>query len=288
MRVLLTGATGFTGSRVLRILRASGHEVRCVVRRSTERLRAGPQMEVVVGDIGEPDSLMDALTGVEAVVNTASLGFGHAPQLIQAIRDAGIRRAVFVSTTAIFTQLNATSKAVRVAAEGEIERSGLDYTILRPTMIYGARGDRNMARLITFIRRSPVMPIFGDGRNLQQPVHVEDVARACVAVLDRSSTACRAYNISGGTALTFNEVINTIAAALQKRVLKVHLPWRPAVAMLLAAERARLRLPVRAEQLLRLNEDKAFDYSAASRDFGYTPRSFAEGIAAEVAELIGR
>src|SRR5205814_8821341 len=108
---------------------------------------------------------------------------GHAPALVATARAAGIERAVFISTTAIFTALNAPSKAVRVAAEKTIGESGLRATILRPTMIYGSARDRNMARLIRYLRRWPVIAVAGSGVHLQQPIYVDDVARAVADAL---------------------------------------------------------------------------------------------------------
>ena len=95
------------------------------------------------------------LAGAEcdALVNLASLGFGHARGIVRAAVRAGLDRAVFVSTTAVTTTLPARSKAVRLAAEDEIRGSGLSWTILRPTMIYGAAGDRNLSRLLALLAR---------------------------------------------------------------------------------------------------------------------------------------
>ena len=137
----------------------------------------------------------------------------------------GSQRAVFVSTTAIFTQLNARSKKVRLAAENAIETSGLKYTILRPTMIYGSPRDRNMWRLIRFMRYSPIIPIFGDGNYLQQPIYVGDVAQAIVSCLCNDQTIGKSYNIAGKHPLTYNQVIDTIARQMNKRVWKIHYPF---------------------------------------------------------------
>ena len=122
----------------------------------------------------------------DALVNLASLGFGHAPAIVAAAVGAGLGRAVFVSTTAVATGLPARSKAVRLAAEATVRSSGLAWTILRPTMIYGAPGDRNMSRLLALLIRARrglpgvglpvVLPVPGGGRGLQQPVHVADIA----------------------------------------------------------------------------------------------------------------
>jgi nucleoside-diphosphate-sugar epimerase len=292
MKVLVTGATGFTGSRVVPLLLQSGYEVRCLTRATSDRSPllsalenadyAMNDIEWAAGDLSNLDSLISALRGADALVNIASLGFGHAETIIGSAKEAGVKRGIFISTTAIFTQLNAGSKSVRLAAENAIQDSGLDYTILRPTMIYGSSRDRNMGRLIRWLRLSPVIPIFGDGESLQQPIFVDDVAQAVLRALQTDATIGRSYNIAGKVPLTYNQVIDAAASALGKRAWKLHLPYMPIVRVLQFAERMRLRLPIKAEQILRLNENKAFSYEDAQRDFGFHPISFEKGIGIEV------
>ena len=283
MKILVTGATGFTGSRVVPLLLNNGYEVRCLYREHSNResLSQYP-IEWVTGDLSNSEFLSKAMQGTDALVNIASLGFGHTDSIITAAKNAGIKRAIFISTTAIFTKLNAKSKKVRVAAELTIESSGLDYTILRPTMIYGSPRDRNMWRLIRFMKISPIIPIFGDGKYLQQPIFVDDVAQAVLSSLSNEKTIGKSYNIAGKQALTYNQVIDTIAKQMNKRVWKIHIPSKPVVGLLTLFEKIRFPFPIKAEQVLRLNEDKAFSYEEASRDFGFSPRSFEEGIKSEL------
>lgn len=288
MKVLVTGATGFTGSHVVPLLLERGHDLRCLVRESSNRSgMAAPEVEWVVGDLGDFRSLCTALAGVDALVNVASLGLGHAPNIIDALQAASVDRAVFVSTTAVFTKLNAQSKAVRLAAEDTIRQCLVAYTILRPTMIYGSSRDRNICRLIRYIRRWPVLPVAGSGEYLQQPVYVGDVAWAIARALTSAVTVGRSYNIPGGTVLSYNQVVDTVSALQGRRVAKLHIPRRPAVGGLSLLERLIRRLPIRSEQLLRLNEHKVFDYSAAAKDFGYAPRSFEAGIRLELKDMFG-
>ena len=283
MKLFVTGATGFTGSRVVHLLLKNGYEVRCLHRASSDRSTlSDPKIEWALGDLSDTQALTSAMQGTDALVNIASLGFGHADSIIRAAKDAGIRRAVFISTTAIFTQLNAKSKKVRVAAELAIETSGLQYTILRPTMIYGSPRDRNMWRLIRFIRVSPIIPVFGDGKSLQQPIFVDDVAQAVVSCISNDKTIGKSYNIAGKHPLAYNEVIDTIAKAMNKRVWKLHIPSKPVVAMLSLFERMRIPFPIKAEQVLRLNENKDFSYAEAQTDFGFSPLAFEEGIENEL------
>jgi uncharacterized protein YbjT (DUF2867 family) len=284
MKIFVTGATGFTGSRVIPLLLKSGYEVRCLYRASSDRsLLSGLNVEWALGDVSDSQSLSSAMQGADALVNIASLGFGHADSIISAAKNAGIQRAVFISTTAIFTQLNAGSKKVRVAAELAIETSGLRYTILRPTMIYGSPRDRNMWRLIRFMRYSPIVPIFGDGKYLQQPIHVDDVAQAQVSCVSNDKTIGKSYNIAGKQALTYNDVIDTIAKQMNKSVWwKIHVPSKPVMSLLRFFERIRIPFPIKAEQVLRLNENKDFSYAEAQKDFGFSPLSFEEGIGLEI------
>lgn len=284
MKVFVTGGTGFTGSHVVSLLLKNGIQVRCLYRPESDRsVLPQPEVEWAVGDLSDSAGLCASMQGMDALVNVASLGFGHADSILNAAKEAGIQRAVFVSTTAIFTQLNAASKVVRLAAEAAVENSGLKYTILRPTMIYGSPRDRNMWRLIRLMRSSPVVPVFGDGTYLQQPVYVGDVAQAIVSCLCNDQTIGESYNIAGKDALTYNQVIDTIANQLPKRVWKVHIPSAPVVRLLKVFERLHLPLPIKAEQVLRLNENKEFSYAEAEREFGFSPIPFEEGIRLELA-----
>ena len=285
MRVFVTGGTGFTGSRLVPLLLKNQYQVRGLRRPASDRSSLPgdlPEIEWVEGDLSDARVLASAMRGTDALMNVASLGFGHADAVIRAAQEAGIRRALFIGSTAIFTRLDATSKKIRVEAELAIEASGLQYTLLRPTMIYGSPRDRNMWRLIRLMRYSPVVPVFGDGNSLQQPIHVEDVAQAVVSCLSREQTVCKSYNIAGRHPLTYNEVIDTIARQMNRQVRKIHIPFRPVVSALALFERLRLPTPLKAEQILRLNEDKSFRYEDAQRDFGFRPLTFEEGIKLEL------
>lgn len=287
-RVLVTGGTGFVGKRTIPLLLSKGCDVVGLARSDDAAAAlAGHGVDVVRGDLDDPTSLATAFgeAHADALVNIASLGFGHGPDIVAAAVDAGISRCVFVSTTAIFTKLNAQTKSVRLEAERSIIDSGLSYTILRPTMIYGAPDDRNLARLLKVLKRSPVFPLVGGGKRLQQPVHVEDVAQALVDSLGEPTTIGCDYDIAGPSPLPFGSMIDQAAAAVSKRIVKVPLPLGPVVAVARIYERMSKRPRLKGEQLERLGEDKSFDITAAQHDFGYDPRPFAQGISDE-AELL--
>jgi uncharacterized protein YbjT (DUF2867 family) len=287
MRVALTGATGFTGRRVARLLVERGHTVRALVRPPVERASAviPAVCETVSGDMADGGALGALLADCDAFVHFASLGFGHAGGITQALERAGLGRAVFCSSTSLFTRLETRSKAERLRAEDLIRRLALSWTLLRPTMIYGDEGDRNLSRLIRFLARTPLVPLPGGGRALVQPVHVDDLARAAVDVLEHPSTARREYNLSGAAPAPLRDVVRFVLDELDRRVPVVTLPIGP---MALAARLwgvARLPPRITREQVLRLAEDKGFSHEGARADWGYAPRDHREGLRSEIARL---
>jgi uncharacterized protein YbjT (DUF2867 family) len=240
---------------------------------------------LVIGDLGRPESLAKVFAGVSGLVSIAPLDTGYADVVVEAAVANGIERAVFVSSTSIFTRLNAETKVIRLAAERRIAESGLWYTIIRPTMIYGSTGDRNISRLIRYLQRWPVLFIPGPGTFLVQPIYVDDVARAIVDAYRRPKAVGRSYNIAGREPLTFNRLVDTVCTFLGKKRIKLHLPSAPIINVFQRAEAAGLNLFLRAEQIERLNEDKAFGYEEAARDFGFASLRFEEGVRREISGM---
>ena len=281
--VLVSGANGFTGRFVCRELQRRKIPFIALLRPSRDAAwLSSQQIPVRFANLNNSLELAAALQGCRALLNVASIGFGAVPSILQACEAVGVSRAVFVSTTAIFTKLNAGSKAVRLAAEADVQASGLNWTILRPTMIYGTPADRNMIRLLQWLERWPLLPIFGKGRSLQQPVHVTDVAWAVVEVLNQPASHHRAFNISGASPLTYNKIVQIAARALGKEARLLHLPAALFIRILQFTEWLGLKLPIKAEQIQRLNEDKAFDHQEAAEVFGFSPIAFPQGIKQEV------
>lgn len=256
--------------------------IRCLVRSAAgaaDMARRG--VGHVVGDLYDEASLARVFDGADTLLNVASLGFPWVDTLFGATGRSTLRRGVFVSTTAILTALPVRSKPLREHGEQLVRNSGLEWTILRPTMIYGTPDDRNIIRLIRLIDRLPIVPIVAPDA-LQQPVHVADVARAVVDVLRCPATIGHSYNIAGRAPLPLRALFEQTASALGRRRLFLPVPLAPirAGVRLYGALTAHPRLKV--EQIDRLGEHKAFGYDKASRDFGYAPRPFEEGVADEV------
>ena len=281
MTLLVVGGSGFLGGYVVREAVRQGHQVLALARspaaaKTVEDHGARP----VAGDLDDGRRLDEAFSAArcEALVCLASLGHGHGPAIVAAAEEAGISRAVFVSTTAVTTTLHPPTRRVRLAAEDQIRSCALDWTILRPTMIYGAAGDRNVSRLLRLLSRTPVLPVPGNGQCLHQPVHVADVASAVLSALQRPAAIGSLYNVAGPEPLPFSELLRTCAEAVGSTTRLVTVPLTPLVTLARGYERLSRHPRIRAEQLLRLAEDKAFEIDNTVRDLGYAPRSFTDGI----------
>lgn len=284
MRVLLTGATGLLGGEILRLLLAEAYEVRCLVRPdSPNASRLDEELvEVFRGDAGDEEGIYGALAGMDALLHVA--GIEHSQAIVRAARRAGVGRVVVVGSTSVHSSY-AFRSGPKLEMEAVVRASGLAWTIVRPSMIYGSERDRNVHRLLRFLDRWPVFPMFGPGTNLWQPVYHEDCARGVLESLKRADAVHRSYDLPGAEPLAYLELVKTTATALGRKPRIVRLPIEPMRRVLVATEKLRLPLPIDSGQVTRLREDKAYSYDHAKRDLGYAPRPFSEGVALEVARL---
>jgi uncharacterized protein YbjT (DUF2867 family) len=289
MRLLVVGGSGFLGGYVLREAAGRGHQILALAR-SPEAARAvaAHGARPLGGDLDDARHLDEVFAAArcEALVCLASLGHGHGPGIVAAAEDAGIPRAVFVSTTAVTTTIHPSTRQVRLTAEEQIRGCGLDWTILRPTMIYGAAGDRNLSRLLPLLCRAAALPVPATGGYVHQPVHVGDVADAVLATLQRPAAIGSLYNVAGPEPLPFAELLRVCARAVGSRTRFVPVPLAPLVTLARGYELLSRHPRIRPEQLRRLAEHKAFPIETAIRDLGYAPRSFTSGIGDE-ARLLG-
>lgn len=283
--ILVTGATGYTGSEFLHQYFAGGHTepIRCLVRPTSDRrqLEKYPIEIVEVPRLDDVPGLRRVLTDVDTVINIANIRF--AEPLLAAAEGLSVRRMIFVNTTGVFSEFRELAKEYR-RIEAVIEAARIPSVILRPTMIYGSQRDHNMHKLLRFLARYPVFPLVGGGRNLMQPVYAPDLAGAILAAVTRTHLV-GAYNIAGPEPLPFRELIRQAAQALGRPARLVPVPLRLALWGVRLLELLAGRSPISSEQILRLQEDKAYDIGPAVNELGYRPTPFHEAIAHEVAAL---
>lgn len=189
-----------------------------------------------------------------------------------------------LSSTSGFTKVGSGDTAEQATAakliDGEArlqawaQSRGIEWVILRPTLIYGLGRDKNISEIACFIRRFGFFPVLGEAKGLRQPIQAEDVAGACVSALQATDAANRAYNISGGETLTYRDMVARVFTALGRRPRLLTVPlwaFRLAVSMLRCLPRYRQWSTAMAE---RMNRDLVFDHTDAVRDLDFKPRGF--------------
>ena len=206
------------------------------------------------------------------------------PDYFGLLEAHGVRRIVTLSSTSRFTKDDSSDPeeqaVARRLAEAETrlrvwaEGKGVEWVILRPTLIYGRGRDKNISEMARVIRRFGFFPIFGQASGLRQPVHAEDVAGACVAALNTSAATNQIYSLSGGEILSYRVMATRVFSALGRRPNLLRVPlglFRLAVVGVRWLPRYRHWSVAMAE---RMNRDLLFDHADATRDFGFTPRRF--------------
>lgn len=200
------------------------------------------------------------------------------------LEACGARRIVALSSTSRFTKDSSSDTHEQGIAQGLAdaenqlqawaEQRGIEWVVLRPTLIYQPGQDKNVTEIARCIARFGFFPVLGKAQGLRQPIHAADVAGACVAALQAPAVANRAYNISGGETLPYRSMVGRIFAAQGRvtRILGVPLwMFKLAVQLLRCLPRYRHWTSAMAE---RMNRDMAFEHSDAARDFGFQPRGF--------------
>jgi NADH dehydrogenase len=235
--VLVTGGTGFVGPKVVHALRAQGREVRVLVRRPDRATQlAAWGAELVTGDVTDPASLRAAVDGCTQVVHLVAILKGSAndfnrvmtqgtAHLIAAAKDARVERFVLMSAlgTSETTKDTIPYFASKWAMEQETVRSGLEYTIFRPSFVFGRDGGA-LPLFIKQVRYSPVVTVIGSGLQRIQPIWVEDVAEHFARAVDNPQAANRTFEIGGPDIVTWDELYLKIAKVLGKRRKLVHIP----------------------------------------------------------------
>ena len=287
MKMLLTGATGLTGGLMLQKIAVlqPGYEMNCLVRPTSNCDLINSlnlKLTYYLGDSTIPSTWDTVLSQQIFTTIIHLVQLRQIPTLINSLsKFQQTPRLIIIGTTGVYSKYNQYSAEYKQAEEVLSQYEG-SYCLLRPTMIYGSPKDKNLHKLIRFCYRYQFFPIFGQGNNLLQPIHAEDLAQAIVSVL-LNPNITGAYDLSGGTVITFVELIALVEKILEKSVYPLPIPyalglWSATIIEKILGKRS----PIRREQVLRLQEDKAYPHESATRDFDFAPRSLDTGLREEV------
>lgn len=289
--IAVTGGAGAMGGRIVRLLRARGVPVRVLDldRPGTRQRVEAMDAEFRPADVSDPASLRDVFEGVDAVLHLAALLLArgdHArldainahgtANVVEAARAAGVRRLVHVSSISVaYDRRNPYSLSKR-EAERVVRESGLDWTILRPTLAWGDPLAAEYGRFRELALALPVLPLPGGGRARKAPVHVDDLADAFAACLAAPESTGRILTLSGPETVTLAEMASRLRASAGRRGFTIPLPAAPCGIAARALEGVCRALgvppPFDWQTFTGLVEDAAPDNGDAVRLLGWHPR----------------
>lgn len=294
--ILVTGASGFVGSHTIPTLIAAGHRVRGLTRTADAELRTRSRLssdqlgsiEFARGDVSDPRGLQAAVTGVDAIVHLvaiprdlsggremARVNTGGTQHVIRAALDAGVRRFVHLGALGVLDDPRLHYARSKARAEREVQASGLDWTILKPSLMFGER-DGFFNQIALLARLSPgVMPIPGGSRTHFQPLWVGDLARAIRTVLELPESVGRIYELGGPEQLTYREMTALTLREMGKRRMLLPMPQSLIRMVARGSEVLHLPFPVASDQLRQLAFDNITDPDSVVRAFGFEPRRLA-------------
>ncbi len=287
MKIFISGGTGFVGGHLSRELLDRGHELKLLTH---QRRQDTVGIEQIEGDVTRPETFQEAVRGCEAVINLVGiirefpgrnvtfrkLHIQATDNMLVAARKAGVRR--YLQMSALGTRADAVSDyhKTKWQAEELVRNSGLEWTIFRPSLIFGPK-DAFINMLAAQLKLAPIMPVIGSGSYRLQPIHADDVARCFALALEKPETAGQAYELCGSDRMSYEELLDEVAAALgRSRPFKPHAPLG-LMKLIIPVMQNIPQFPITMDQLQMLLEESVCD-GAWQKSFGFKPRGFKEGI----------
>jgi len=284
MRILVTGASGIIGRKLIAELNQGGYEYFLLVRDDHD----GDNNRFRKGDLNDRPSLIKATENIDVIIHLAGLTHTNKPKLYYQINTEGTKnllqaaqvnkagRFIYISSRAAGLDGGAYALS-KYLAEAAVKESRLDWLIFRPAEIYGAGANEPLAKLIRAIKKCYFVPIFGRGDYKLCPVWVDDVIGAIIFSLNKKSLSRKTYILAGPEEFSFNQVVDIISETLRIRRAKVHLPvslmkFLAFIFFLLGKDY------IVRDQIPRLLSKKSADIQPAKNDFGFNPLPLAMGI----------
>ena len=305
MRVLVTGATGFTGGHLARALRARGHDVVAMVRNESAGAElAAAGIALRVADLAKPETLPSAVKHIDVIYNIAALyrqaglpasvyhqvNATAVGQLVEAAAAAGVRRVVQCSTVGVHGDVEhppanedaplRPGDVYQVAKlEGErigrdaAARTGVELVIARPSGIYGP-GDRRLLKLFRGVARGRFV-ILGDGRIFYHLTHIDDLVEGLRLCGEVAAAAGRTYILAGAEVPTLNALTMMIAEDAGVSPPMLRLPvgpfWLAGAACEALCAPFGIEPPIYRRRVDFFTKSRAFDISRARAELGYAP-----------------
>ena len=290
MVVLVTGATGFLGRRVVHELLERRHQVRCLVHTpGRERVFDHRTVEVQYGSVLDPAALGNAFYDVEAVVHLVGIirrrrrnAFEEVHRegtanVLAAAKEAGASHFLYVSAIGAANDQSYPYLYTKWLGEQVVIDGGIPYTIFRPSVLFG-EGDEFLNALAGLVRLFPMVPVIGSGKNRYHPLSVDDLARCIAMTLGMENLKGQTLDLGGTKRMSYNELVGEVATAMSKRRLRFHVPVWLMYAAAMVSQGFMPRPPITTDQLKMLSIRSVAELGEVERVFGFTPRPMAGNI----------
>jgi NADH dehydrogenase len=277
--VLVTGGTGFVGRPIVESLANRGYKVTVFARGQKPRFGLPSGARFVAGSIEDSSSISRSLDGIEAVIHLVGIIFEYrgatfegihhqgTQNVINAMKQSGVKRYIHMS--ALGSRPYATSRyhQTKWMAEEAVRASGLDFTIMRPSAIFGPK-DEFINVFARLCRTSPLVPVPTTGHGKIQPISVLDVAEIFSRSVESEAHIGKTYEIGGPETFTLFQLVGRLSQILGKKRLRIPIPARFMWPVAWIFEHLPIRPPVNREQLMMLEEPNICDAAFVEQTFG--------------------
>lgn len=245
MKVLLTGATGYIGNSLISYLLRNNIEIRAFIRPSSVskfNKEIQKQVEMVAGDVTDISSITDKLHGIDSVVylpglirefpnkgiTFRSIHFEGVKNLVDEALRSDVKRFILISANGVRPDASTAYHKTKYEGEEYLKRSGLEWTIFRPSVIFGdeEKGYQNFITvIIELINMFPYfVPVIGSGKYRFQPIHIHNLSEVIIKCLRGQETIGKVFYICGKEIFSYNELIDRIASFVGKKKIRIHIP----------------------------------------------------------------
>ena len=286
MKLLITGASSTLGKNLAsELLKTGKFSIRLLEHHSSV---SNEHCETFKGDLQNIENLINACDGIDTVIHLAALTRSPSSKsyfnvnvvgtenLLAACQKHKVKRFIFVSSSAA-SEKGGDYGVSKLQGEEKVKSSSLDWVILRPSEIYGPNMKEGIGKLISWIKKFPIIPVIGDGSYFLSPVYVDDIVNAIVEIIKNDLFIKENLNLCGPEKMTMNELIDRLARIHSVKRKKIFFPiWF----VRLGVEILSMMKPdvIFSDQIPRLLCDKDRTINKTQAIISYNPRKIEEGI----------
>ena len=272
-RILITGGTGFIGKNLIKSLNnGKKYEIKILSRKNV------PGKKFILGDLKDYSSVNSAFKKIDIVIHLANSknypeNIEMMNNLVKASRENKIKKIIFTSSMSAKRRYPDEYGKSKIQSEKILRESGINYTILRPSIIYG-KGSTSFNFLTEKTKKIPFFtPIIGDGKYKMSPVYIEDVVESIKNTIENKKTDKKEYDVVGGDCIFFVDLVNVLKKEIGDKKINIYVPiW---VCNLLSICFPNI---IRKNNIKNITEDSSAEIENAKKDFNYNPRKFKDGL----------